>query len=110
MFASTIPVVASPCRRWKLLTAPSVWGPKIPSAGICSWYWTAATASPVSPYDSSHVCEPLTAALSAISALVTPGRADDAEAPVTWLSVGAARMAAPAASVAPFRRGALRRA
>ena len=96
---------------WNVFTAPSVCGPKIPSAGIRSCAWTAATASPVSPYDSSQVFSPLTAAFWATSVFVAPGRADDAEAaPVSGLSTGEARMAAPAARVAPFWRGALRRA
>ena len=106
-----MPVTASPLLRWKSLTAPSVCGPKIPSAAIRSCVWSAATPGPVSPNDSSQVFSPLTAAFWATSVLVTPGFADDAEAaPASGLRTGEARIAAPAAIVTPFWRGALRRA
>jgi hypothetical protein len=113
VFASTMPVASMRCASWNALTAPSVCGPKIPSAVICSSAWTAATASPVSPYESSAVAPwsvPTTTAFWAISALLTPGRAELAEATDATVSTGEARIAAPAASVAPFWRGALRRA
>jgi hypothetical protein len=73
----------------------------------------AATASPVSPYESSAVVPwsaPTTIAFWTISAFVTPGRAELAEAADATVSRGEVRIAAPAASVAPFWRGALRRA
>ena len=102
------PVTARPWARWNAFTAPSVIGPKMPSLATCSSSWTAAPP---------HRCRRRTAARSSRR---SPRRARDlrlaslparrvADAAVSGPSTGEARMAAPAASVAPFWRGALRR-
>ena len=113
VLASTAPVTGRPMRCWKRETAPRVIGPKIPSSSTPTSRWTAATASPVSPYETSEFDGSSIADRCPEdpdeAVAIDRGPLPEAAA-ANGAAVGPAAIEAVTAIAAPFRRAACLRA
>ena len=107
----TMPSTSSPARAWYWRTAVSVWGPKMPSDGICSAVWTCATNSPWLPYTSGR--PPSRTSMARADAVSVATSDGTSPVPANWaIAIGApgpAMVAAAAAAESPLRRLCSRR-